>query len=200
MVFVGIKAALAREGIKFNADGAVEIGIPFIPYAYASATFMHQYEDIHYGVRLNVNSTGFPHLRALCGFYGSQSNFRPGFQPSSATNFNFTWSNERELSSKAVTVTAGLSLLPGLRIFGSLPLEEAMKAEATNWSFGGQIGLIPFTSLVLAFNQRRQIGLGGRLQISDYGLALTASLIVEGTTPTDWKYDKNKVAIGLEFG
>jgi len=200
MVFIGIKTALAREGIKFNADGALEIGIPFIPYAYASATFMHNKEDIHFGVRLNVNSTSYPSLRAICGFCGPQSNFSPGFQPSTASNFNFTWSQERELSQKATTVTAGLSLLPGVRIFGALPLEEAMKAEATNWSVGGQLGLIPYTSLVLAINNRRQIGFGSRLQFFDHGLAVTASLIVEGTTPGDWKYDKNKLAVGFEFG
>ena len=45
-----------------------------------------------------------------------------------------------------------------------------------------------------------QIGFGGKFQIAHSGLALTASLIVEGTNPGDWKFDKNKLSVGLEFG
>jgi len=200
MIFVGLKSCLAREGIKFNADGVFEIGFPFIPYIHTSATFMHEKEDFHFGVRLNISSFRPPGLRALCGFYGSQSNFSPGFAPSCSTNFNFVWSQDRQLSAKSTTLIAGLSILPGLKLFGSCPLQDAMDAQVTNWSVGGMIGLIPFTSLVVAMNQRRQIGFGGRIQVHDSGLGITASLLVDGTNPADWKYDPNKLAVGLEFG
>lgn len=198
--FVGLKTAMTREKIKFNGDLMFETGIPVVPKLIANATFMHEMDDFQFGVRLNMSTLGIPGIQAIGGICPLLSNYNPGFPASVAPNFNFVWSPEHQPSVRSTTFTAGISPVPGVKVFGSLPLDDVLHTRLWTWSAGVYYGLLPFTSLVLAFNDRRELGLGGRVQLMNSKLALTASIIVETQGPGSFEPDKHRLALGFEIG
>jgi len=59
--------------------------------------------------------------------------------------FNFVWSQESELSVRSTTISLGTEIIPGIRLFGAMDLEGALKLKPNSWSIGAYSGLIPFT-------------------------------------------------------
>ena len=86
--------------------------------------------------------------------------------------------------------------VPGLKVYGSVDLDGAMRMAPQQWSVGALLGVAPTTRFVLAVNDKGQIGIGARLRVSQNGLALTGTVV---TRAHELAIEKNQMAIGLEF-
>jgi len=86
--------------------------------------------------------------------------------------------------------------VPGVKIFGSVDLDGAMRMAPVQWSVGAVLGFAPTTHFVVAVNDKRQIGIGVRVRVSQNGLALTGTVV---TRPNELGIETNQMTIGLEF-